>query len=120
MQIRSIVLVTAAAFVFQSCKKEPAVVAEAKINFIFKFDSTQARLNGQGQPVSLAVGHAAQSPRFNTMSAHYLELTPAATTLPGAGAILYKAPETSIGGANAIDFSKSNFAGPGQTFLSVL
>ena len=119
MQLRSILLVTGALIAFQSCKKKDAVTTEAKINFIFKFDSTQARLNGSGQPVTMAAGHAGQSPRFNTMSAHYLELTSSANTLPGAGAVLYKAPEVTTGGANAIDFSKSNFAGPGQVFLSV-
>lgn len=112
--------VTASLFLV-SCKKEennnnPATV---KVNFIFKFDSTQVRLNGQGNPVAVPAGHGAQSPRFNKMSAHYLELSPAATTLPGAGAVLYKADETTIGGTNAIDFSKSKFAGNNEIFLSV-
>jgi hypothetical protein len=111
--------ITAALF-FVSCKKEDSNPASSvKVNFIFKFDSTQARLNGQGNPVSVPAGHGAQSPRFNTMSAHYLELAPTATTLPGAGAVLYKADETTAGGTNAIDFSKAKFAGNNQIFLSV-
>jgi hypothetical protein len=105
-------------FALSSCKKD-TTIGEVKINFIFKFDSTQARLNAIGQPSLMAAGHAGQSPRFNTMSAHYLELAPSATTLLGAGQVLYKAPETSVGGAAAIDFSKANFAGDGKVFLSV-
>ncbi len=104
---------------FSSCKKETNNPAQPKINFIFKFDSTQVRLNGQGSPVTVPAGHGAQSPRFNSMSAHYLELAPTAITLPGKGAVLYKAEETSVGGENAIDFSKSKFAGNNGIFLSV-
>ncbi|MEP6675354.1 MAG: hypothetical protein ABJA78_09365, partial [Ferruginibacter sp.] len=104
---------------FTSCKKESAAAVDVKINFIFKFDSTQARLNAVGQPSVMASGHAGQSPRFNTMSAHYLELAPSATTALGAGAVLYKAPEVTTGGSSAIDFSKSNFAGNNQVFVSV-
>ncbi len=100
-----------------SCKKSSD--KEPHINFIFKFDSTQVRLNAIGQPVGVPANHGAQSPVFNKMSAHYLEMTPDQFTALGGGAILYRAPETTVGGANAIDFSKSNFAGEGQTFLSV-
>lgn len=109
-------------FLMLSCKKDetntPTEIL-AKINFIFKFDSTQVRLNNIGVPATVATGHAAQSPRFNSMSAHYLELTPDAFTPLGKGAVLYKAPETSIGGNTAIDFSQAKFAGNNQVFLSI-
>jgi len=91
----------------------------AKVNFIFKFDSTQVRLNAIGQPVPMPAGNAGQSPRFNTMSAHYVELSPSAFTALGAGAVVYKAPQVTTGGATAIDFTNSKFAGNNQTFLSV-
>jgi hypothetical protein len=105
----------------QSCSKEtpPPTPITAKVNFIFKFDSTQARLNAIGQPSIIPAGNAAQSPKFNSMSAHYLELAPIATTALGAGAVLYHAPEVTTGGATAIDFSKSKFAGNNEIFLSV-
>jgi hypothetical protein len=106
----------------QSCKKdnEPTPTpSTAKVNFIFKFDSTQARLNAIGQPSTIPAGNAAQSPRFNTMSAHYLELAPNALTALGAGAVLYHAPEVTTGGTKAIDFSKAKFAGNNEVFLSV-
>lgn len=106
------------AILFSSCKKN-TTTTEPTVNFIFKFDSTQARLNNLGQPAGVAPGNKAQSPKFNTMSAHYVELDANQFTALGAGAVLYKAPETTAGGANAIDFSKSNFAGDGQTFLSI-
>ncbi len=109
--------------IFTSCEKSGSIdnnpISNPKVNFIFKFDSTQQRLNAIGQPAPMPAGNAGQSPRFNTMSAHYLELAPTAFTALGAGAILYKAPEVTTGGSTAIDFSNSKFAGNNQIFLSV-
>jgi hypothetical protein len=103
-----------------SCTKEPvSTSADAKLIFIFEFDSTQVRLNNIGQPSAMPAGHAGQSPRFNSMSAHYIELAPTAFTGLGKGAILYRAAETTAGGANAIDFEKAMLAGHGETFFSI-
>ncbi len=120
MKFQTITAIAIASLLFQSCKKDPVTgTSEAKINFIFKFDSTQVRLNAVGQPAAMPAGHKGQSPRFNTMSAHYLEMTPSPFTALGAGSVLYKAPEVTTGGATAIDFSNSKFAGNNQVFLSV-
>ncbi|HSD15502.1 MAG TPA: hypothetical protein VLB74_12700 [Flavobacterium sp.] len=85
----------------------------------FKFDPTQVRLNNLGQPSTVAAGNAAQSPVFNAISSHYLELAPNANTALGAGTILYHAPETTAGGTNAIDFSKAKIVGENEAFLSI-
>lgn len=107
-------------FSFFSCKKETTTAdAEPKLIFKFKFDPNQERLNNIGQPEAMPAGHAGQSPLFNTMSAHYLELAPTALTALGKGAILYKAAETTTGGGNAIDFDKSSFAGNNETFFEI-
>jgi hypothetical protein len=120
MRIYSPIVMLVAVAVLISCQKNTEVTAAGpQVNFIFKFDSTQARLNGQGNPSVLPSNHAGQSPRFNSMSAHYLELTPNQLTLPGAGQVLYRAPEVTNEGANAIDFSRAKFAGNNQVFLSV-
>src|SRR5262245_19283202 len=115
--ILSVLLVT---FLISSCKKDkhddnggPRLVLK------FKFDPTQERLDNIGQPQSMPAGHAGQSPVFNKMSAHYVELAPTAFTALGGGAVLYRAPETTTGGANAIDFEKSSFAGNNETFFSI-
>jgi hypothetical protein len=103
-----------------SCNKEINDTASSpNLVFKFKFDSTQARLNNIGQPQGVATGNAGQSPVFNKMSAHYIEMTPTAFTALGGGAVLYHAPETTIGGATAIDFEKSSFAGNNETFYSI-
>lgn len=101
-----------------SCKKEisndgPSIV------FKFKFDSTQERLSNIGQVAVMPAGHAGLSPVFNGMSSHYIELAPSPLTLLGQGAVLYRAAETTTGGDNAIDFSKSTIVKDGETFFSM-
>lgn len=101
-----------------SCKKEQSV-SNAQLIIKFRFDSTQVRLNNIGQPSVIPAGRAAQHPVFSKMSAHYIELAPTAFTLLGEGKILYRAPETTAAGSNAIDFEKSSFAGNGEVFFSM-
>lgn len=103
--------------VFSSCKKDKPDTGPRLI-FKFKFDSTQVRLNNIGQPATLPSNHRAQSPRFNTMSAHYVELANDFDAL-GSGKVLYKAEETTAGGAQAIDFSKATIVPEGEEFYSV-
>lgn len=85
----------------------------------FRFDPNQARLNNLGQPSTVGAGNAAQSPVFNTISAHYLEFAPTAFTQLGQGAVVYHAPETNLGGSNAIDFSQSKIVAEDETFLEI-
>ena len=103
---QSIIAILFLSGILLSCKKDEQVASKPVVKFIFRFDSTQARLNNIGQPSAIAAGNAAQSPIFNKMSAHYVELAPVATTALGAGDVLYWAPETNAGGLNAIDFSR--------------
>ncbi len=105
-----------------ACKrdKDPLITAtQPKLVFRFQFDSTQVRLNNLGEPATLPAGHEAQSPVFNGMSAHYVEMAPGDLTPLGAGSVLYRAPETTAGGSTAIDFSKAEIAGNGETFFSI-
>jgi hypothetical protein len=90
-----------------------------KLIFKFKFDSTQTRLNNLGTPTTVAAGNAGQSPKFNGMSAHYIEMAPTNSTQVGQGTVLYRAEETMCGGSNAIVFCKSVVAKEGDVFFSV-
>ena len=118
------ILISISALLF-SCKKDKmeetqaSTEAEPRLIFKFKFDSTQVRLDNLGNPSTLPSGHGAQSPHFNKMSAHYIEMTPNQYTGLGAGTILYHAPETNAGGSLAIDFSQSNPVGDNETFFSI-
>lgn len=114
-----ILLSVGISILFSSCKEDKEETPEPKLIFKFKFDSTQARLDGFGQPSAIPANHFAQSPRFNKMSSHYIELAPTAFTALGSGAVLYRNDETTAGGDNAIDFEKSILAGQNETFFSV-
>src|SRR5688572_1250417 len=111
---------------FTACTKEqpdpiptPAPQDGPRLIMKFKLDSTQERLGNLGQPVSVPPGHAAQSPRFNGISAHYVEFAPTGLTALGTGAVVYHAPETTAGGDNAIDFAQEVIVPHGGTFLSI-
>lgn len=105
-------------FVFLSCEKDD-VQTEPMLIVKFKFDDAQLRLNNLGQPSAVLSGNAAQSPVFNTISAHYIELTPNAHTQIGQGAIVYHASETFEGGSNAIDFSSAKIVAENDTFIAI-
>jgi hypothetical protein len=112
----------AAAIPFIACsndRDDNLQVSEPMLIIKFKFDPNQERLNNLGLPSTVAAGNAAQSPIFNTISSHYVEMAPNATTALGAGTILYHAPETTAGGTNAIDFSQSKVVAEGETFLKI-
>ncbi len=120
MKFKSIILVVLLAIAFFSCDDNDDVKnAEPHLVMRFKFDATQPRLNNLGQPAAIAEGNAAQSPSFNAISSHYMELAPNANTALGMGTILYHAPETMAGGAKAIDFSQSKIVGENEIFLSI-
>lgn len=107
---------------FVSCEKDDISNTTPTVPMLyvkFKFDKDQERLNNFGQPSAVAAGNAAQSPNFNSISAHYFELAPNAYTQIGDGTILYHAPETNVGGAKAIDFDQSKIVAEGETFLAI-
>ncbi len=125
MRLSILSLLALSLLAITSCTKDeeetpaPAAPAGPRLILKFHFDSTQVRLNGFGQQADVPAGHGAQSPRFNSMTAHYVEFAPTAWTLPGQGAVVYHAPETMIGGDNAIDFSQAVLTGEGETFLNI-
>lgn len=128
MKLTLIAPLSLAALVFLAgCKKDddagtpsgPGTPSAPRLVLRFAFDSTQVRLNNIGQPSTVPAGHGAQSPRFNRMSAHYVEFAPTAFTPLGSGKVVYHAPETTAGGANAIDFAQGIRVGDGGTFLSI-
>jgi hypothetical protein len=107
--LRSIIFgsIIAAILILTSCNKTTTTTtAHPQLIFKFVFDSTQVRLDPFGQPTGMPAGHAGQNPHMNVMSAHYIEMAMHDTDSLGKGTVLYLAPSTNAGGANAIDFSQ--------------
>jgi hypothetical protein len=106
-----------------SCTEDPIDNPDnntgAQLKFKFTFDENQERLNNIGLPAAIPAGHAAQTPDFNAMSIHYIELAPNAFTPLGQGDVAYSGEKTSAGGDEAIDFDKAIVSNEGTVFLSV-
>lgn len=124
---KKILLIASALWVILfSCKKGTSSTATStpakagpQLVFVFKFDSTQTRLNNFGQVAAVPAGHSGISPVINLMSSHYVELARTALDSLGKGVVLFRAPEVGSGPNLAIDFSKSVNVKQGQPFLTV-
>ena len=106
-------------FSFVSCEDLDDTEPSPMLYIKFKFDPNQERLNNLGQPSTIPLENRAQTPIFNSISSHYIELAPTANTQLGQGQIIYHAPETTLGGENAIDFSQAKIVTEGETFLAI-
>ncbi len=118
-RIVGLFLILVTAFSFYSCEDEDDSDNGPYLIVKFQFDPNQARLNNLGQPATIPSGHAAQSPDFSKISAHYFELAPTAYTQLTEGTVLYHADETTQGGSFAIDFSKAVIVSEGEVFLKI-
>lgn len=108
---------TAASF-FASCNQD---VKEFVTLFVEASDSPDlARLDNDGNPVSPLPGNGSMSPiAINQLAINYIELVQTDTTGYKEGVIIYKAPETYIGGELAIHFDSLIMTSPGDDFFNV-
>jgi len=109
-----------AAILLSSCSKEADQAPG--LNFVFRFNPTQERLDNLGNPSLIPVGHAALTPEYNSMSAHYIELVQDKFTQLGEGAVIYKGNEVTAsndGFTSAIDFKNAIVAEENKIFLRV-
>ncbi len=99
------------------CKKIPPETPGPDLVIKIVMDSTQLRLGSFGDTATVPAGNAAQHPRFNQISAHYIEMIPNQLTQLGDGELLYKGEETTLGGSNAAKFSEARVVSEGEEFL---
>lgn len=86
--------------------------------FKFTFDPNQERLGNFGSIETIPEGHAAQTPDFHLMGAHYIELSEAGDIPAYNGTQVYQSPMTDEGGTDAIDFDEALYGGNGEIFYS--
>ena len=98
-----------------------------RLRFVLKLDSTQVRLDAIGNPSTIPSNHRAQSPRFNSFGAHYIELAATDTTGVGRGTVLYvthtvPTAAVTVGSTtytNAIDFDSLQLKNSGGEIFSI-
>ncbi|WP_222983346.1 hypothetical protein [Flagellimonas meishanensis] len=95
-------------------KSEP--INGPRLIFKFKFNPLQERLDNFGRSQPIPEGHAAQTPLFNQMGAHYIELAEKNDIPAYNGTQVYESPMTNKGGSEAIDFDQALYAGNNQIF----
>jgi hypothetical protein len=112
-------------FFFFACKKEeinddttPEPTAP-RLVFKIKLDPNQPRLDNFGQPAPIPANHGAQTPNFNKISAHYIELIPNAFVQVGDGEVVFLGQETTAGGDVATDFDQAIVKQNGEVFFSL-
>ncbi len=96
----------------------PTTPTTPRLIFKFKFDSTQVRLDNFGNPSTVPAGNAAQSPIFNFMSQHYIELAGDFDAV-GSGEVIHIGAQTTVGGLTAIDYCASVQSAENATFFSI-
>lgn len=115
-KIGFIVFISILIFSLNSCKKDKD---EAKLIIKYSFDENQERLDNFGNPAAIPAGNAAQTPNFEKLGIHSLELINSPYTLPNEGTIIYKGAETTAGGSKAIDFEKEKLVSDGDVFVEI-
>lgn len=119
MKYASLILFCSLAFGFSSCNTTEEQPDGPYLVFKFQFDPNQVRYDSFGNVASVPNGNAAQSPNFNSISGHYVELIPSAWTALGTGEIVYQGAETNAGGDNAINFSEASVVAENEVFHSI-
>jgi len=98
-----------------------------RLRFVLKLDSTQVRLDAIGNPSTIPSNHRAQSPKFNSFGAHYIELAATDTTGVGRGTVLYvtstvNTNPVTVGTTtytNAINFDSLKLKNSGDELFSI-
>lgn len=125
--IKNAVSVALLIFLIVACKKDvldnqtptTPVPAAPRLVFKIKLDPNQPRLDNFGQPATIPANHGAQTPVFDHISAHYIELIPNAFIQVGNGEVVFHGVETTAGGTIAADFDQAIIKQNGEVFYSV-
>lgn len=115
MKINSLLFFTFFALLLGACnKEEPTELPHGQedgpvLRVVFVMDSSAARLDNLGDPVTVAAGNAAQHPDFEVLGLHFMGLYADKFTPYDAGQSLFVTPTTEAGGVAAIDFDEELF-----------
>ncbi len=95
------------------------IPTEPALNITFVMDTTAARLNNLGDPVSVPAGNAAQHPNFDVLGLHFVGLYLDKFTPYDQGVTIISTPTTEKGGVAAIDFDNELFITASNNVISI-
>ena len=99
-----------------SCKKDKE---EAMLVFKYTFDEQGAREDNFGNPSTIPAGNAAQTPDFNLLGVHSIELINYVVSLPTSSTVIYKGKEHTHNGVAGIDFDQQIIIGDGEILVKI-
>jgi hypothetical protein len=99
-----------------SCKKDEE---EAMLIFEYTFDEQGTREDNFGNPSNIPSGNAAQTPDFNLLGVHSLELINYVVSLPTSSTVIYRGEEHTHNGQTGIDFNQQIIIGDGEVMVKI-
>lgn len=102
--------------IFQSCKKDNE---EVYVVFKYTFDEQGERLDNIGSPTTVPSGHATQTPNFQELGVHSIELINYVVSLPTNSTLIYKGEEKTYNGDEGIDFKQEKIISEGETLIKI-
>lgn len=103
-------------FAISGCSKDKE---EPMLVFKYTFDEQGERQDNFGNPASIPVNHAAQTPDFKALGVHSIELINAQPGLPTDQTIVYKGAETTFNGIEGIDFERELIVSEGEVLVRI-
>lgn len=103
-----------------SCSTDdaPSPSSHPMLHITFVMDTSVARLDNLGNPVSIPNTNAAQHPDFEILGLHFIGLFEDQFSAYENGVTVFSSPTTEAGGSMAIDFEKEAFLSPTNNELS--
>ncbi|MCD8528414.1 MAG: hypothetical protein LRY27_00155 [Chitinophagales bacterium] len=99
-----------------ACKKDKQ---EPMLIFKYTFDENGERLNNFGNPATIPAGNAAQTPDFQKLGIHSIELINYVVSLPTENTVLYKGETKEVNGVSGIDFSAEKIVSEGEVLVKI-
>ena len=99
-----------------ACEKDKE---EAMLVFKYTFDEQAAREDNFGNPSVIPAGNAAQTPDFNFLGVHSIELINYVVSLPSSSTVIYKGAEREHNGEMGIDFDQEIIVADGEVMVRI-
>lgn len=92
---------------------------EPKLIFKYTFDKNGDRLDNLGQPATIPVGNAAQTPNMKELGIHSIELIDFVFSFPTNSTIIYKGETKTKNGISGIDFDQELVVKDGEILIEI-